>query len=397
MHRLLAAERPLTLAEIRCLLETRIGNEKSIEKINDIESHVREKCGSLFVIEHDVVRCRHASVRNYALDLSQAEILPVKEAQRDLVTRCLAYVKHHLIGKAGPIEPGLDKLESRVISEDFRKHDLLEYAVRYWTTHFRASSMFGVRGTHKPSTDFTHQFPESVDFALLEWSCWNSQSFLTDAVEMYLLALDLRSSILKEHQSVLQSLMSVAFTYEKLSNLVEASTFYYQASKLAQSIVGRYSRLATTLASTFLKCTASITITERTEIVTRREEMILFIITAEEHHQSCSTKEIISYKKMLAKLYIEIKETILALKMQHEIYRASVEFYGEFHSETVGFYGDLTELPSDGFRGENWEQHVLTMFAVAERTMKLLDRRRIDATVSLSLASFMKMLIRCIH
>ncbi|KAK4696787.1 hypothetical protein P7C71_g1188, partial [Lecanoromycetidae sp. Uapishka_2] len=381
--KILIAERPMALAEIQCLLETRVGDEKSMEKINDIESHVREKYGSLFVIEDDIVRFRHISIRQYVLEHSQSEILPVKEAQRDLVTRCFAYVKNHLTGKAGRIEPGMDKLESRVISEHFHKHHLLEYTVRYWTAHFRASPMFDGHGAHKPSTDFTHHFPESVAFALMEWSCWDSQVFLTETVEMHLMALNLRSSILKEHQSVLQCLMTISSTYERLSDLVEASKFYYRASKLAQTIVGRFSKIAITLASAFLKCTTSITIIERNEVMTRREEMILFIIKAEEHHHNRITEEIISCKKMLAKLYISIKETTLAVKIQHEIYRACVEFYGEFHSETVGVYGDLTVVLHDGFRGENWEQHILTMFAVAERTMKLLDRRRIDATFRL--------------
>ncbi len=378
---LLAAERPMTLAEIHCLLETRIGNEKPMEKISDIEGDVRERCGSLCVIEDEIVRFRHISIRKFMLENSQSEVLPMKEAQRDLVTRCLAYVKYRLTGRGARIEPSMDAPESRVVSESFQKYQLLEYTVRYWTTHFRASTMFDPHGAHKTSSDFTQHFPESVSFALLEWTCWNSQSWLREAAEMHLFALELRKTILKEHQCVLQSLTIMAITYEKLSNFVEASTFYYQASKLAQTIVGRFSTIATSLATAFLKCTATITITERTEIVTRKEEMILFIITTEEHHHGCIAKEIISYKKMLATLYLEIKETNLAIKIQHEIYRACVEFYGELHSETIGVYGNLIVILHDGFRGEDWEEHILTMFAVAERTMKLLDRKRIDATV----------------
>lgn len=386
----------MTLAEIQCLLETRLGNEKSVEKIIDIESHIREKCGSLFVIEHDIIRIRHVTIKDYAFQHSQSEILTATEAQRDLVTRCLAYVKHHLTGKAGRIEPGLDKLESRVVSEHFHTRHLLEYTVRYWTTHFRASPMFDANGTHKPSADFTHHFPGSVAFALLEWSCWDSQGFLTDTIEMQLLALSLRKTIFKEHQCVLQSLMVISSTYERLSKFIEASTFYYRASKLAQATVGKFSTIAITLSSAFLKCTASITITERTEVVTRREEMILFIIKAEEHHHGCITKETISYKKMLARLYNEIKETLLAIKIQHEIYRGCVEFYGEFHPETTGVYGDLNVTLHGGLQGENWEEHILTMFAVAERTMKLLDRRRIDATVSSSLDQTPNLLTVCV-
>ena len=381
---LVAAERPLTLAEIQCLLEIHIGGEKSTERISDIEGHFRDMYGAFFVIQDDIIRFRHISIKHNILDNSHPEILPVDRAQQDLVTRCLAYVKHHLSGRIACIEPSQDMLESRIVGEHFDKHPLLEYTVRYWTMHCRSLTDINGHGASKPTTDLMHYFPESVCFALMERSVWNTQWWLTEALEMHLFALNLRKTILKEHSCVLQCLITTASIYERLSNLVEASTFYYRASKLAQIVVGRFSTIATNLATAFLKCTASITVTERTEMVTHREELLCFIISSEEHRHGHVTEEMISYKKTLAKLYLEIKENLLAIKIQNEIYRACVELYGEDHSKTTGVHGTFRVDIPDGYRGENWEEHVLTMFAIAERTMKLLDRRRIDATVSLA-------------
>lgn len=379
---LLAAERPLTIAELHCLLETEIGNEKS-EKYHNLESDIHTKCGSLVVIKDEIVRIRHVSIRHYFSEHLHrgSSHLKIQDCQLDLVTRCIAYVKYHL---TSPDKPSLEPLGSRAVEENFNTHHLLEYTVRYWTAHFRASPMYDVNGSHKPTPEFSKLFPDSVAFALMEWTCWELQSTITEAVDMHLLALSVRRSLKKDHASVLQCLMIVATTYEKLSIYAEASKFYYQASKMSQLVISKYSSLTTLMAHAYLKCTASMKVTERNEIANHKEELILLIIETEEHHHHGTvTKEIISYKKTLAALYMEIKEYALAVKIQHEVYRACVEYYGEFSSETMDVYGSLTTGHSHGLKGQSWEEHILTVFMISEKTMQIADRRRIDATVSL--------------
>ena len=379
---LLAAERPLTVAELRCLLETRINDEKHHANVHLFESDIYAKCRSLIVIKDEIVRIRHITIRQYMLDHLHhgSSHMKLQDCQRDLVTRCLAYVKYHLASRT---EPSLEPLGSRYVQEQFHKHELLEYTVRYWTANFHASTMYDVKGSYRPSPEISKLFPDSVSFALMEWTCWNLQSTITEVIQMHLSALNIRKTIRKDHESVLQCLMTVATTYEKLSINIEASKFYFQASKVAQVVIGKYSSTTTALVAAYLKCTASIKITERNEIANHREEMLLLIIASEAHQHGAVTKEIITYKKILATLYMEIKEYTLASKVQHEIYRACVEFYGEFSSETVAVYGGLTSNLNNELKGHTWEEHILNVFMISERTMKVMDRRRIDATVSL--------------
>ena len=381
---LLAAERPLTVAELHCLLETEIGDEKS-GKFHNLENDIHAKCGSLVVVKDEIVRIRHISIQHYFSEHLHhgSSRLKIQDCQQDLVTRCIAYVKYHLTTRN---EPSLEPLGLRAVEEHFNTHHLLEYTVRYWTVHFRASPMFEINGSHKPTPGFSKLFPDSVAFALMEWTCWELQSTITEAVDMHLLALSIRRSVKKDHESVLQCLMIIATTYEKLSVYVEASKFYFQASKMSQLVISKYSSLTTIMAHAYLKCTASIKVTERNEIANHKEEMLILIIESEEHHHGTVTKEIITYKKTLAALYMEIKEYTLAVKIQHEVYRACVEYYGEFSSETMAVYGNLTTGLNHGLKGQSWEEHILTVFMISEKTLKIMDRRRIDATVSLPCA-----------
>ena len=379
---LLAAERPLTFSELQCLLETEIGNEKHATKIHNIDGDIHTKCGPLIVTNDDIVRIRHVSIRLYLQDhlYHGSTRVQLQDCQRDLVTKCLAYVKYNFTER---MAPSLDRLESRVVEKHFQKHHLLEYTVRYWTAHFRASTMFHAGGAHKPSAEFTKLFPQSVAFVLLEWTCWDLQLTLVEAVEMHLLALEIRKTVMKEHASILQCLITIAMTYEKLTIFSEASKYYYQACKIAQTVVGRYSQLTTIVASSYLKCTASITVTERNEFSTCQEEMFILIISAEEHHHHGSpSKETISWKKRLAKLYQDIKDITRAVAIQHEIYRASAELFGESSSETMDVYGGLCTALSQGSKGESWEEHILAAHIIAEKTMMVTDRRRIDAIVN---------------
>jgi hypothetical protein len=153
---------------------------------------------------------------------------------------------------------------------------------------------------------------------------------------MHQLALNLRKVILtKSHDTVLQTLITIARTYEKTTNILEACNYYYHAFKLGRRLFETYSEVTTSCAEAFLTCTITIATTTRTEVITRKEEMLQVIITTHEHHHGRSSSEVIRYKKQLAQLYTEIQETTLAVRMYREVYEACVEVYGEFHSEII--------------------------------------------------------------
>ena len=378
---LLVAERPLTLIELKNLLETDVSRNIHTRRHMDVESILRDACDSLVVVRDGIVRFWHVEIKLHLLDLSsqgKTTLLPLKDAQKDLTIRLLAYVKsclttHH--------EPSLEPLEPQVLDELFQKHQLLSYSARYWQSHFRHSPMYSPNGSHTFPVEFKSAFPGSTVLAKIERSCWELQTSVTETVDMHLLALTIRQSVLSEkHESVLQDQITIACTYEKLSQTVEASKYYYQASRLSQTIMSKQSTLAITCATAFLACTTAVTITTRTDISNHTEEMLKYIVMTEKHRHGVTSEVAIKYNTLLAQFYINIKETESAATVYKEIYQAKIERYGQFSSEAI----EISERLAIVLQKESkWEESVhynRSVFEYAEMTMKIIDVRRITIT-----------------
>lgn len=378
---LLVAERPLTLREIQSLLETETSTIKYKSKRIDVQEQIRRTCGSLLQVRDGIVRFRHMAIRHYLEDLSKAgkNLFKREDAHRELTYRCLSYTNTLVTSKTQCTTTALSSAEVEVL---FQTHHLLEYAARYWTKHFCGSPMYRQNGNHEITSEFHQHFSRSVLQVQIEWACWDSQSSIKEALNLHRLALNLRKLIFTEsHETVLQTLITIAKTYEISTNTVEARTYYYEASKLSRIVCGSYSEVTITCAEAFLIATTSIITTKRTEIITRREEMLQVIIATHEHHHGHSSEEVIRYKKQLAQLYTQIQETTLAIKIYREVYEACVEFYGEFHKETTTVCGGLAVVLQRESRYEDVLIYLRLSFKRAEEQMDIMDIRRVRITV----------------
>lgn len=385
---LLVSERPLSLLEIQSLLEVDVKSNKRSRRLRfDVEQQIRDSFGSLVDIRNGIVCFRHATVLGYLLEQSRTGKHWVKlhDAHRDLTQRCLAYTNTHVTTNA---ECTTDILEATKIDRLFQQHHLLEYSTRYWTTHFRASPIYQRNGKHEITSEFRSSFSTSVLLAQIERSCWGTQTSIYESLEMHQLALSLRKIVLTEsHESVLQCLISIASSYEKTSKTIEASHYYYQATTLSRKILGAYHEITITCAESYITCVRSEVTTKRTETVTRKEELFQLVIAAHEYHHGHTSKEVIGFKKLLAKLYMEIQEVTLATEIYREAYNACVEFYGKFHSETMTVSWEFTGVLQRASRHEEVLVYIRSLFETAEDTMDVCDSRRITITVNLLIIS----------
>ena len=381
---LLVAERPLTLTELKCLLEVDVSKGTHVNRNTNVEEDIKHACESLLEIREGIVRFRHVTIRHHLLDLSNQNqnLIPLKDAQHDFTLRTLTYVKICLTQGS---EPSFDGLEPHTLNDLFRTHRLLEYSSRYWTLHFRHSSMYKTDGMYTVHSDFKSAFPSSTMMALIEGTCWETQTTTIEAIDMHMLALTVRRSVFGDtHKSVLQCEITVARLYEKLSYFVEASKHFFQASRLSQTIIGKHSTLAITCATSFLTCTTSITTTTRTETTTQREEILKYLIMTQKHHHGKTDELTIKYNKMLAQLYIDIQETHLAAPIYREIYEASVQRYGQSSSEVIRVSETLTTVLRKESKREDVVQYSRRIFETAEKTMEITNDRRITVTTQLA-------------
>jgi hypothetical protein len=328
---LLNAERPLTVGEVKCLLHVDLQKKALVDPkvtINDIE----RLFGHLVTVQNGAVAFYHGYIRSY-LYKSQGEkdLPPLKVAQTDLTTRLLAYCAFSL---TSPRETSFECIDVADANQLFRTHHLLEYAVRNWVSHFRGSTMIKSSGGYEIPAECKALFPVSTGFALLEWYCWGSQAPLSQAVTMHEIALRVRQEIFSEkHESVLQNLIICGSLHEKLARVKEASGYYYNASRIGQIVLRQYHKVILMCTTKFLSITETMTSTTRTEIVTRKEEMIKFMISACKHQYSNTHDLVIQYYKSLARLYVDVHENESAEKIWREVHEIVILRHGEGSEE----------------------------------------------------------------
>ena len=387
---LITAVRPLTVAELKSLLEINVsGGFQSSSRSTDakVKEDILHLCGSLVTVRDSLVRFRHGAIRQHLLDLSKygKTLVPYQDAQRDLTTRMLAYVKlsltHHHEVSITPLEP-------HTIEDLFHHHSFLEYAIRYWTIHFRSSSLFQPNGAYSFSPEFKSVFPNSTLMALIEASCWERQSSTSEAVGVHILSLQIRQHALKDKcEPVLQCLITIALIYGKLDNSNEASKYYYQATHLSRTVISKYSTVALFCATAYLTCTQTVTTTTRTDTATHREESLRFVIETQQHLHGTTSEATIKYKTLLAELYVQIKEIQSAMSLYREVYDSSVELYGAHSKQVVGISEKVTAATNDNrsiagsTSSGSPEENLSSIFEIAEQTMKITDQRRINITI----------------
>lgn len=335
---MLVAERPLSITEVKNLLQIDLQRKHSVDRKTDIREDIKVSLGALVIFDNGFVRFRHSAIRAQMFNFQKEgkKIASYQAAQTDLVTRLLAYCRFSLTNSR---DPALEMMAMTQVNELLETHGLLEYAVRYWTLHFHASSMYTSADNIQLSADFKALFPSSTQLAMLEWTCWESS---IESIKTHELARRIRQEVFTEkHESVLQSLIICGSLYRKWSKTTEASMCFYRASHIGQGILRENHTVTIGCTTTFLTITETIKTTTRTELATCKEGMLKYIINAYKHQHGKTHDLVIRYYKMLAQLYVDIREEDHAESVWRELREIIITRYGKGSEVSKGNSGYL--------------------------------------------------------
>lgn len=381
---LLVAERPLTVSELKGLLQVDLQKKMLISRKTDIVDDIQNLCGLLVRIQNGIVRFRHGAIRDYLAKVQiEGKKLPtVQSAQGALAIRLLAYCNLRLID---PCDPGFERPDSAEIDRLFLQDTLLEYATRNWILHFKKSSWYKATGPLELPNDFKANFPGSVYFSMIEWACWELQTPVFEAIGLHNLALRLRQAVFTEkHHIVLQTLIICGNIYRKLSNVSEAGSCFYRASRIGQSILKANSVVTLTCTTSFLEVTETITSTTRTEIISQREEMFQYAITACKHQYGKTSDIVIRYCTTLAEMYVAIHEESKAETVYRELHEIIIIRHGKGSVEETTISGHISVVLKADKHDEIIEYEKKFFDTTSE--MEIWDVRRITVTLKLAAA-----------
>ena len=338
---MLVAKRPFTVQEMTELLEINL-EKRTLGSNFNLRQHIANTCSLLVVEKKGLIRFQHSFIRKHVQELFGKKLLSVPEAQRELTLRILLYSKLCI---STSHEPTFDGLGGDVLEGMFRSYVLLEYAVRYWVIHFKSSTLLGSKGQLTLPSHFKDCFPSSVTFSMMQWSCWQAQYTVEETLHYHDLVLHIGTSCFGEkNDSVMQSLIILGTLYRSISNTDKAADYFYRASRVGATVLYKFSTVVVTCTTLFLTITETITITKRTEIVTYREEMIKFMIEICKEKHGASSDAVIRWYKVLAKLYIDIKEEHKATVIYKELHRIIVIRFGPKSKEAAEIGGALGGL-----------------------------------------------------
>lgn len=235
--------------------------------------------------------------------------------------------------------------------------------------------MYDPAGKHKLVPEFKHCFPDSVLLPQIESVMWPQMK--VDWVE---LSLTIRRSICGPDTMVtLQTLIYYARMLERVNNYKQSSTYYLQAYTLTRQLLSEDTTLLVRIATSYLLVSGTISITEKNEVATQREDMLKMIIQMFKTEKGASNTVTIKYIRLLAQLYTDTKQYDLAVTVWEELYQIMIERYGVHHSETTTVYKVLETTVSKSSRKDVLTKITERNHESTTRDLDVTDRRRTTA------------------
>ncbi|RAH77834.1 NACHT domain protein [Aspergillus japonicus CBS 114.51] len=321
---LATAERPLLVKELKALASIH-PEKQTITEYTEEPLRVLHPVNSLVFLQEGQVFLRHSLIRTAILDIfSKGKLVPaIKDRHADLVTRLLVYIKATV---TQPHEPSLTPLDWHDVNPLINKHPLLEFSIRYWITHFRQTNVFVNNGEVPAAKEFAKLFPSSITVFLLQNTLWENRptpellAFTTTVTNVC------RQILTNNHVVTLQVIITLAFLYRQLDYIPESIPLFYEATIISRSLLTIRHLVTMKMAATFLEVTTERVTSTKTEIMAKREEVLLVLIECYKHHHDSTHENVINTLKQLIEHYKLIKEDKKAEEYTITIQKLSGEY-----------------------------------------------------------------------
>lgn len=307
---LATASRPLTQQELSALLSLQADKAAGADHRDADLPHLLKPVASLVFFQNNLVYLRHGQVRAAILNVfSKGKFLPsIKDRHVDFARRLLLYTKQTVTDSH---DPSLVPLARSVTEDLLQKHPLLEFALRYWANYVKLA--FGCTGDQEVTTaakELRSVLPTSTTVPLLEMTVWaNKGTPLLRSI--YGIQTRLYRKILNSnHPATLQAILSQALFYRHMYNGVpaESSPVFYEAAKICQSILSVRHLITMQMIRFFLEATEEQTTESKTEVMTRRIEMLQLLVEGYKVHYGATNAMVTSTLTQLSEHYRLIKE-----------------------------------------------------------------------------------------
>ncbi|KNG89117.1 hypothetical protein ANOM_002969 [Aspergillus nomiae NRRL 13137] len=386
---MIVSHRPLRVEEIRSLLEIDTKRTEVVPRVGNAEGDIRRMLGSFITIEDEVISFRSSALRQYIINQAKSAAgdsdkgklpLTMKEAHSDLLTRLLAYVKLNVTDE---VEVSTTPLSESVQRKYFDQYQLLEYAARYWTLHFRSSQMNEKERDNFMVTNLVKRsFPDSVLLALLEGGCHQLQYLPYQVQELQVFSVQLRRQLFPDLSlSLLQSLISAAQVSQRLGS-ADTADYSYEAWRKSISLLGSRNIVTRFSAEIFIDVVAQRDSRDKA-FLDHKEEVLEYLLQATKEEVGFSNDVAIKYTQMLLDHQVTLKHKESVRRLSKELFEMGITRYGQHSREmeetTEHIYRQLERLSMPDVTAEILQ----TEHEFSRQSLAVTDQRMIDSTLQM--------------
>lgn len=336
---LATVDRPLSQRELSTLLSIQVDKATVTERNVEV-LRLLQPVNSLVSVENGHIYLRHGLIRLAVIDVfSKGKLVAtVKDRHADLLRRLFIYSRFAITEDHEPSLTSLDPVEAIKLVD---RHVLLDFALRYWVSHFRQTVAFTKDGEVGAFKEFGKLLPTTTTFFLLQQTIWEHKP-IPVLLPWYTTVTSLTRTILTpNHLATLQTIITLALLYRQINRLPDAAKLFYEATTISRTVLNAQHLITTQVAGLYLEVTAESVTETKTEIMTRREEILVLLVASYKAHYGVTSEIVISTLTQLAGHYQLIKEEPKAREIYLSLRNATIEQYGADSQEARDISGTL--------------------------------------------------------
>lgn len=302
---LATADRPLLVKELEALASIQVDKQTVTDRRVE-PLHTLRPLTSLVFLQDGQIFLRHALIRAAIIDLfSSGKLIPaVKDRHADLATRLLVYIKSTVTHEQ---EPSLTALDWHEANPLLSKHPLLDFAVRYWPTHFRHTAVFVKEGEVPAAKTFAKVLPTSTTPFLLGTTLWENRP-TPELVTYHTMVTNMCRQVLStNHVVTLQSIISLAILYRRIG-FAEAIPLFHEATTVSRKLLTPRHIVTMKMATFFLDLTVEMVSKTKTDVMVKREEILLVLVECYKSLYGNTSEQVVSTMKLLIEHYQLVEE-----------------------------------------------------------------------------------------
>lgn len=333
---LATAERPLLLKELETLasiqVEKHTVTDRHVDPLNALKP-----LNALVFLQNSQVYLRHGLVRTAVLEVfSKGKLVPtIKDRHFDLTIRLLIYIKSTITEQR---EPSISSLSSHDTYQLLNKYPLLDFAARYWPFHLTHTPAFAKGVDTNGAKELGKVFPTSPTVLLLQKTLWENLS--TPLVLAYQTTVtDLcRNIFTTNHMMTLQSIIILAYLQREVNHVPEAISLFYEATVISRTLLTTRHIVTLQMANAFLDLTVDRVTTTKTDLMVRREEILVLLVECYKVHYGATSENVVSTLKQLVDYYHMVREEHKAQEVISSLQTTTNSGYG---GDAYDSQGDL--------------------------------------------------------